>query len=180
MAGQGWHPAAPSTGEQADDLDVLDEGARPVVLSSLARGAPLLVLVFRDPYDDGSMRLLLDYRDSTLALKRAGVFICAIGKDDPGRLAYLRRERGLGFPVLADPDGVALSRWGMIDRVGVFLLDSNFHVRQRALGGRVSAEAMLSFVKRGGARAPRIGIGDRVRIFWHSLQHALRPRKLVR
>jgi peroxiredoxin len=150
------------------------------VLSSIAAGQPILVLVFRDADDAPSMRLLLDYRDSTLALSRAGVKICAIAKEEPARLMYLRSERGLGFPLLADPDGVALSRWGMLDRVGLFLLDRALHVRQRALAERAPAEAMVAFVRRGGARPPRVKLVDRAKIFWHSLQHALRPRRLAR
>lgn len=170
--------SVPRVGEQAPDLDVLDEAGRPVVLSAVAGGAPLLVMAFRGPADDASLQLLMAYRDSTLAFHRAGVRLCAVGKEEPGRLAYLRRERGLGFPVLADPDGTALSRWGMLGATGLVLLDRSFQVRERAEADRHPDE-MLSFIRRGGIRAePRTVNG--IRLFWQTLQHALRPRRLVR
>ena len=178
MLREAWDPVAPRVGQQAADLDLLDEAGRPVVLSSLASGDALLVLVMRGPADDASVRLLLSYRDLTMSLRRAGVRICAICQADPARLAYLRSERGLGFPLLADPDGTALSRWGMLEGNGLLLLDRALRVRQRSLGERTPAEAMLSFVKRGGAQAPRVKLADRARTFWHSLQHAFRPRRL--
>ena len=45
--------------------------------------------------------------------------LCGIAVADPSSLAYMRRERGLAFPLLADPDGSALSRWQMADQNGL-------------------------------------------------------------
>ena len=160
-------------GEQAPDLDLLDEAGRPVALSSQAAGRPLLVLVFRGPDDEAGLRLLRDYRDLTLAFRRAGVNLCGIAVADPSSLAYMRRERGLAFPLLADPDGSALSRWQMADQNGLVLLDRSLHVRQSALGGRATASAMLAFVRRSGQ--PR-GIAR----FFTALQHVLLPKRLAR
>jgi len=165
-----WPPGAPKPGEQAADLDLLDEAGRPATLSSLAGGRPLLVLV----------RMLLDYRDLTMLLRRAGVSLCAIAATEPAALRFLRGERGLGFPMLADPDGTALSRWGMLDRNALFVLDRSLQVRQRALGGRAPATTMLSFVRRGGAGEKRPAWVDRVRVFLHAVNHALRPRRLAK
>lgn len=173
-----WDPLAPKVGEQAADLDLLDEAGRPVVLSSLARG-PLVALVFRGPADPESLKLLREYRDATLSLRMAGVSVCAIGHADPSALSYMRMERGLGFPVLADADGTALSRWGMLDCNGLFLLDRGLVVRQRALDGRAPADAMLTFVRRGGMRR-RPRLGERVAHALHALAHALRPRRFAR
>src|SRR5437667_465112 len=41
-----WDLRAPKAGEQATDLDLLDESGRPVQLSALARRSPILVPVF--------------------------------------------------------------------------------------------------------------------------------------
>ncbi len=180
-----WDPKAPRPGEQAPDLDLLDETGRPVPLSSLGGRGSLLVLLFGGSEDELGRRLLLDYRDATLAFRRAGVSLCAVARAEPAALSYLRSERGLGFPLLSDPDGTALSRWGMIDRVGLFLLDRNLVVQQRALGGRAPADALLHFVKRGGAKARRVPkerkpLLARLSAFWRSLEHALRPLRPVR
>jgi len=175
-----WPPGAPKPGEQAADLDLLDEAGRPATLSSLAGGRPLLVLVFRSPRDESGLRMLLDYRDLTMLLRRAGVSLCAITVAEPAALRFLRGERGLGFPMLADPDGTALSRWGMLDRNALFVLDRSLRVRQRALGDRAPATTMLSFVRRGGAGEKRPAWVDRVRVFLHAVNHALRPRRLAK
>ena len=167
-------PLAPKLGERAADLDLLDEAGKPVRLSSLARRGPLLVLVFRGPEDEAGLAMLRDYRDATLAMRRAGASICAIAHADPSALAFLREERGLGFPLLADRDGAALSRWSMLDATALLLLDPDLTVLQRAPAARAPAEEMVAFLR----RAPhRIGWRDRLAHLLYLLAHALRPRR---
>src|ERR1041384_6091210 len=151
-----WDPRAPAVGDRAADLPLLDENGRPVQLSLLP--APLLVIVFRSPEDEASLRLLRDYRDYTLALRRAGVSIIGV------TLAYMRSERGLGFPLYA----ATLSPWGLADSNALLLLDRNLRVVQRAAGERAPAGAMLAFVRRGQLRGP--SLLARVAQFLMSLQ----------
>ena len=173
-----WDPAAPKPGDQAFDLLLLDETGKPTELSSLARGGALLALVFRGPDDEPGLKMLREYRDLTLLLRRSGVLVCGIAHAEPSALRFMRVERGLGFPLLADADGTALSRWGMLDQTGLFLLGADLKVKQRALAGRASADALLTFVRRGGARPQRLR--DRLGHALHALTHALRPRRLAR
>jgi peroxiredoxin len=175
-----WDARAPKVGEQAADLELLDEAGRPVELSGIGRRAPLLVLVFSGLADAAGIRLLRDYRDSTLAILRAGASICAIGHAEPAALRYLRRERGFGFPMLADAGGAALSRWGMLDRAGLFLLDGDLVVRHRALGPGLAPDAIVSLLRRGGARRARPSLRDRALHFLAALQHAFRPLRPAR
>jgi peroxiredoxin len=174
-----WDPASPRVGEKLPDLELLDEAGRPLALSSLAGGGLLLILFFAGLDDREGLRLLGDYRDSTLALFRAGVTVCAVGHADPAALRFLRAERGLGFRMLADADATALSRLGMLERAGLFLVDRGLTVKQRALGTRTAADAMVAFVRRGGART-RVPLKERAAHLFHSIQHALRPLKPVR
>ena len=173
-----WEPAAPKPGEQAFDLLLLDETGKPTEISALARGGPLLALVFRGPDDQAGLSMLRQYRDLTLALRRAGVSVCGIAHAEPSALRFMREERGLGFPLLSDADGTALSHWGMLDRTGFFLLAADLKVKLRALGSRDSADALLTFVRRGGTRPLRFR--DRLAHLLHALSHALRPRRLAR
>jgi len=69
-----WDLRAPKVGEQATDLDLLDESGRPVHLSALARRSPILVLVFGGLDDAAGIRLLRDYRDTMLPVLRAQGF----------------------------------------------------------------------------------------------------------
>jgi peroxiredoxin len=164
-------------GEHAPDLDLLDEAGRPVVLSSLARG-PLVVLVFRGPDDAEGLELLRDYRDYTLALRRAGIAIAGVAHADPSALAFMRMERALGFPLLSDADGTQLSRIGMLDQVGLVLLDRNLRVKQIAPGHRAPAQQLLSLARRG--HLAGAGLRDRFAHLLQLLAHAITPRKLAR
>jgi peroxiredoxin len=166
-----WDPRTPAVGEQAADLTFFDEQGRGMRLSGL--GGPLLLLLFRSPDDETGLRLLRDYRDYTLALGRQGVSIYGVAQADPSTLAYLRRERGLGFPLLADPGGDGLDHWGLRDTVALLLLDGERRVVQRALGERAPADKMLAFVRRGRLNARP----SRLAQFFHALHHALRPRR---
>jgi peroxiredoxin len=174
-----WDPRAPKTGEQATDLLLLDEAGKPAALSSVARGRPVLALVFRGPDDEEGLRLLRDYRDVTLLLHKAGVSVCGIAPAEPSALAFMRSERGLGFPLLSDADGTGLARWGMAGRTGLFLIGADLKVKQRALGTGAPAATLLLFVRRGGARNRR-RLRDRVAQGLRLLAHAVTPRRLAR
>ena len=62
----------PKVGDHAPDLDLLDEAGRPVKLSSLAGRGPLVVLSFPNPDDMAGVKLVRDFRDRTLALRKFG------------------------------------------------------------------------------------------------------------
>src|SRR5438876_3075704 len=108
----------PDVGDVAPDPALLDEAGKPAELRSLSGGRLLLVLFAPWPLDGAATRLLCDYRDSTLLLERAGARLAAIFPAEPAALAFLKTERGLGFPLLSDPDGTATSRWGMSGKLG--------------------------------------------------------------
>jgi peroxiredoxin len=176
---QAWDPASPRVGDKLPDLELLDESGRPLSLSSLTKRGSLLILFFAGLDDPEGLRLLRDYRDSTLGLFRAGVSVCAVGHAEPSALRFLRGERGLGFPMLSDADATALSRLGMLERTGLFLVDRDLTLKLRSLGTRTPSDTMLAFVKRGGGRT-RVPLREKVAHFFRALQHALRPLKPVR
>ena len=162
----------PKTGDHVPDLELLDEAGKPAKLSSVAGRSPLLLLAFGGPQDAAGLKLLRDFRDMTLALGKAGVAICGVAaKAEPMSLAYLRAERGLGFPLFSDPDG-----W--LTETGLLLVDKNLGVKQRAIGERASAEQLLMLVRRGVARPSRLR--DRAGHLLLSLAQAITPRRLAR
>jgi len=161
----------PKVGDHVPDLDLLDEAGKPAKLSSLAGRGPLLTLAFGGPRDEAGVKLLRDFRDMTLALRKSGVSICGIAPAEPMSLAYMRAERGLAFPLFADPDG-----W--LSETGLLLIDRNLVVRQRAVGARADADQMLTFIRRGGARPSRLR--DRAGHLLLALSHAIAPRRLAR
>jgi hypothetical protein len=69
----------------------------------------------------------------------------------------------------------------LLDEIGLFLLDKNLIVKQRALGKQVSADDMLIFIRRrrGGAR-PEHRRRDRLAHALRSISQALSQRRLAR
>jgi peroxiredoxin len=169
-----WDARTPAAGQQAADLTLLDELGRPIRLSAIP--APLLAIVFRSPDDEASQRLLRDCRDMTLALRKRGVSICGISQAEPSTLAYLRSERGLGFPLLADPGGGELAQWGLADANALLLVDRDLRVLQRDQGDRPPADALLSYLRRGRLRSRRPPLLARLADFFRWLPHALHAR----
>jgi len=98
-----WNAGAPKVGEQAADLNLLDEEGRPVSISALVRGGPLLALIFSDPHDESSLQLLRAYRDDTLALRarQKGVIYTLVAGDEPGSIKELYDfADALGFEIV--------------------------------------------------------------------------------
>lgn len=187
-----WDARTPKIGERAPDSALLDEAGKPVLLSRVADGRPLVLLFIRSHEAAVCMRQLLEYRDATLGFARLGARIAAVSAAEPSLLAFFRRERGIGFPLLSDPEGAAIEAWGLLDAAdhggvahpATFVLDGDLIVRQRALDAparRTSADAMHRFILRGGAnRASALaGLGSKLRNLGQSIQHAFKPPKAL-
>jgi peroxiredoxin len=172
-----WDPSAPKEGGQAPDLMLLDEAGKPLQLSQLARGGPVLLLFFAGVEDPRGRALLRDYRDVTLSLQLLGVKLYGISRSEPSANSFLRMEMGMGFPLLANPDGVEIQRFGMDDAVGTFLLDRRLRVVQRGQEQQAAPAGILRFLRRGGLREHKPTLLERVAHFFKSVQHALNPRK---
>jgi peroxiredoxin len=175
-----WDGRAPGVGEKAPDLALVDQEGKRKTLPAISGRKPLVLLVFSGLEDRDGLRLLLEYRDDTLAIWRAGAALCAIGPVEPATLRHLRSERGVGFPLLADPGGAVLASHGMLEGPGVFLLDGDGIVKHRARGDAAAPDAILSILRRGGARRSRPGLRERARGFAHALQHAFRTLRPAR
>ena len=143
----------PQVGEVAPDPELLDAAGKPATIAAL-RG-PLVVLFFPWPVDARGARFLRDYRDTTMLFEQAGARLIGVSTAEPATLAYLRTERGLGFPMFSDADATATALWGMGGQLGLFVLDRNHTVRLHALEDGAPASAILTFLRRGGARAGR-------------------------
>ncbi len=187
----------PQVGEEAPDLELVDDRRRPVRLSELWVKGPLVLLFYRGDWSASCRKHLLDYRDETLAFTKSGASVAAISVDEPAVSAFLRFERGIGFPLLSDTGRTAIDAWGLVDRSqgggvafpATFVIDRAGRVRSRSLETderRASPHAMLFFIKRGGAsggrpvRARLLRAFNKLRAFEHQLVAGLRafgPRR---
>ncbi|HEY2028695.1 MAG TPA: redoxin domain-containing protein [Myxococcales bacterium] len=172
-----WDPSAPKEGEQAPDLTLLDEAGKPLQLSQLARGGPVLLLFFAGVEDPRGRSLLRDYRDVTLSMQLLGVKLYGVSRSEPSANSFLRMEMGMGFPLLANPDAAEIRRFGMDDAVGTFLLDRRLRVVQRGQDERAAPAGILRFLRRGGLREKKPTLVERVANLFKSVQHGLHPRK---
>ncbi|HZX96119.1 MAG TPA: redoxin domain-containing protein [Myxococcales bacterium] len=175
-----WHPAAVRPGEKLPDLPLLDQAGRPATLSSLGGKGPVVVLFFGGLGDAAGLRLLCDYRDFTLSMRRAGVTVCGVGHAEPSGLWWLRRNRGVAFPLFADADATALPALGFVEQAGLLLLDSDLTVKQRVGGEHAQAEAMLPLLRRAAGKRAKPSLPERAVQFFQALHHALRPLKAAR
>ncbi len=187
-----WDARTPKVGDLAPASALLDEAGKLTTLAKVADGRPLVLLFIRSHEAAVCIRQLLEYRDATLGFTRLHTRVVAISAAEPPLLSFFRRERGIPFPLLADPDQRAIEAWGLLDtadRGGVahpatFVLDGNGIVRQRnldALAQRTSAEAMQRFVRRGGAArlSAMKGFGARLRQLGQAIHHPFKPPKAL-
>ena len=154
----------PKVSDQAPDVELLDDRRKPVRLSELWAAGPLVLLFYRGEASPESRAALLDFRDNGLAFKKLGARIAAVSTDEPSVSAWLRTERGLSCDLLCDPSRTAVDAWGLLDRESfdgvarqaVFVIDRTGHVRSRALeDGKLDADTILHFLRRGGAEGKR-------------------------
>lgn len=187
-----WDARTPKIGERGPESALLDEAGKPTSLAKIADGRPLILLFIRSHEGAVCVRQLLDYRDATMGFNRLGARIVAVSAAEPSLLSFFRRERGIGFPLLSDPDKQMIEAWGLLDAAdhgglahpATFVLDGDRVVRQRTLdtlSRRTTADAMQRFVLRGGAAKTTAlaGLGARLRQFGHAIQHAFKPPKAL-
>jgi peroxiredoxin len=137
----------------------------------------VLLLFFAGVEDPRGRALLRQYRDVTLSLQLAGVKLYGVSRSEPSANSFLRMEMGMGFPLLANPDGAEIKRIGMDDAVGVFLIDRRLRVVQRGQDASAEPAGILRFLRRGGLREKKTRLLERVGHLFKSVQHGLTPRK---
>jgi peroxiredoxin len=156
----------PKVGDELPDPELVDETRRSLRLSELWAKGPLVLVVYRGEWSDPCRAQLRDYRDNALAFRKAGARLAALSVDEPAISAFLRAERGLPFPLLCDPSRTAVDALGLLERglnggvarPATFVIDRAGKVRSRSLDGderRAPSQAMLIFIKRGGAAGAR-------------------------
>ncbi|MFL5451533.1 MAG: redoxin domain-containing protein [Myxococcales bacterium] len=183
---------APALGSVLADVSLLDVKGKTTTLSKVAGDRVLVLLVYEGASSKVAVRHLLDFRDATMAFDKLGARIAAVSPDDPAAAAFLKNERGLGFPLLCDPQKKALREWGLLEPTGevresLFILGRDRGIKSRALGEFPEADRMLTFIRRGGAKGkvrPETSATARVSTFFAraaaAIGHALRTPGVVR
>jgi peroxiredoxin len=183
---------APAVGSVLADVSLLDFKGKATSLSKLAGDRVLVLLVYEGAGSPQAVRHLLDFRDATLAFDKLGARIAAVSPDEPATAAFLKTERGLGFPLACDPGKKALREWGLLEPTGevreaLFVLGRDRGLKSRARGKLPEADRMLQFIRRGGAKgatrtepSAAARVGEFFARAAAAIRHALRTPGVVR
>jgi peroxiredoxin Q/BCP len=120
-------------GDPAPDFTLPDSDGHEVSLGSL-RGQRVIIYFYPAAMTPGCTKQACDFRDSKADLSGAGFAVLGISPDSPAKLAKFRDQEGLTFPLLSDPDHVALRAYGaygektMYGRTSVGVIRSTFVV----------------------------------------------------
>mgnify|MGYP003296415136 CR=1 FL=1 len=128
--------ASPAPGQPAPDftLDGVEDGVRRTFSPSDARGSALVLAFY--PGDDTMVctKQLCSYQDDLSLLTGLGAQLWGISPQGLDSHEAFAAKRSLSFPLLADPDRVAIKAYGVNGPLGhtkrsVFVLDAEGVVR---------------------------------------------------
>lgn len=100
-----------SPGDAAPDFTLPDADGNPVSLADF-RGQHVIVYFYPAAGTPGCSKQSCDFRDSLAELNGAGYTVLGISPDKPAKLAKVRDEQELTFPLLSDPEREVLAAWG--------------------------------------------------------------------
>ena len=105
-------PDMPTPGDPAPDFEGRDQNGETVRLADFA-GQPLALYFY--PADDtpGCTKQACNLRDHTDALRKAGVAVVGVSKDDEASHQRFADKYDLSFPLIADPDRSVLDAYGV-------------------------------------------------------------------
>lgn len=98
-------------GDRAPDFTLPDADGNDVSLRDF-RGRKVVVYFYPAAMTPGCTTQACDFRDSLDSLAAAGTAVLGISPDTPGKLAKFRDRDVLTFPLLSDPDRIALEAYG--------------------------------------------------------------------
>lgn len=101
-------------GSVAPAFTLADQDDHEVSLAQF-RGRRVVLFFYPAAMTPGCTAEACDFRDSTVALERAGYVVLGISRDQPEKLQRFRAKEGLDYPLLSDPDHavhLAYGAWG--------------------------------------------------------------------
>lgn len=127
----------------APDFSLSDHLGSTYRLADHLRCGPVLVIFFRGHWCPYCRRYLGKLRDHWPRLQERVTQIVAISPEPPATLRSFARELALPFPLLSDPDGDVIDRYGarngfrsaraVLPHPSVFLVDAGGFIRHRSI-----------------------------------------------
>jgi len=128
--------ASPAPGQTAPDfsLDGVENGVRRTFSLADARGSALVLAFYPGDNTPGCTRQLCSYQDDLGLLTGLGAQLWGISPQGLDSHEKFATKRSLSFPLLADPDRIAIKAYGVNAPLGhtkrsVFVIDAEGVVR---------------------------------------------------
>jgi peroxiredoxin Q/BCP len=106
-------------GATAPDFMALDQDGRVRQLRLLNRRRPVVLFFYPHDGTPGCTQEACAFRDAWDRLEATGAIVVGVSTDDPAEHARFAREHELQFPLLSDPEGEVLSRYGVPSLMGM-------------------------------------------------------------
>ena len=110
-----WDAVPPQAGDPAPDVTLRDETDRPVLLSSLWRDRPAVLLFWRHWGCGCGTARAEQLREQYPKLVEAGANVVVVGQGEPGRAGWYREAFELPCAVLVDGDESAYEAYGLLE-----------------------------------------------------------------
>jgi peroxiredoxin Q/BCP len=108
-----------AVGDVAPDFMAMDQEGRVRELRSLARRRPVVLFFYPRDGTPGCTREACAFRDAWDRLQASGAVVIGVSTDDVESHRRFAEEHELPFPLLADPDGAILRRYGVPTALGM-------------------------------------------------------------
>ena len=106
-------------GDVAPDFVAQDQRGEVQRLSTLRRGRPLVLFFYPRDGTPGCTEEACAFRDAWDRLQAGGALVVGVSTDEVGAHRAFAEEHALPFPLLADPAGEVLERYGVPSRMGL-------------------------------------------------------------
>ena len=100
-------------GDVVEDFELPDEQGTPRALSGLLQAGPVVLFFYPAALSRGCTVEACHFRDLAREFKAVGAQPIGISGDTVERQAEFADKHGLGYPLLADPDGKVRAQFGV-------------------------------------------------------------------
>ncbi len=147
-------------GLKAPEFELADQDGRPHTLKALLKGGPLILYFYPADFTPGCTKEACSFRDLHQELLKAKLRVVGVSPQDVESHRRFAEKHGLNFPLLADPDKMAVKAYevdgplGFGVRRGTYLIGSDGKIQDSVLADlRIgSHEAFVKKAIEAGAR----------------------------
>jgi peroxiredoxin Q/BCP len=148
-------------GTKAPEFELADQDGRKHTLKSLLSGGPLILYFYPADFTPGCTKEACSFRDLHQELMKAKLRVVGVSPQDVASHRRFANEHDLNFPLLADPDKVAVKAYdvdgplGFGVRRGTYLISRDGRIQDAVLADlRIGAHEafVLNAIKSGATK----------------------------